>query len=110
MRCPWQLACMIVLGLAACQPVPRPFQPADKSTLDFSNFGIADKLVVFVAGVDGAPPEIDRAISTTLAKNLRDRGVVASTASANPGQSFAGLRNEDQAQRRDYPGLAADRC
>ncbi len=78
-------ACMALLWLAACQPVPRPFQPDDKTAIDFSDFGIADKLVVFVAGIDDAPPELDRAVSTALAEKLRNQGVVASTASANSG-------------------------
>jgi len=78
-------ACVALLWVAACQPLPRPFQPDEKAALDFANFGIADKLVVFVDGIDEVPPDADRAISSALAESLRDRGVVASTATANRG-------------------------
>jgi hypothetical protein len=77
--------CVLSVLLASCQPLPRPFQPDDKAIADFAAFGIADKLVVFVAGIDDAPVALDRAVSDALAERLRRQGIVASTASANRG-------------------------
>ncbi len=74
-----------ILLVTSCQPIPRPFQPDDKSDIGFSEFGIADKLVVFVAGIDDVPAGIDQAISDTLAEKLRRAGVIASTTTANSG-------------------------
>jgi hypothetical protein len=69
---------------AACQPLPRPFQPDDKSRVDLSGLGgVADKLVVFVAGIDDAPPALDRAVRGALAERLGEYGVAASERAAN---------------------------
>lgn len=94
----------MVLGMVACQPIPRPFQPDDKSAMDFSEFGIADKLVVFVAGIDDAPAGIDYAVSEALADRLRGSGVIASTETANSGSYI--LICETQEERSGAVTLA----
>jgi hypothetical protein len=75
---------LLAWAAAACQPLPRPFQPEDKSRVDLSGFGgVADKVVVFVAGIDDAPPAFDRAVRGALAKRLGEYGVAASERVAN---------------------------
>lgn len=70
--------------LAACQPVPRPFLPDDKA-VDVTGIAIADKLGVFVAGVDDAPAAMSAALSAALVARLHARGIPASTTGANRG-------------------------
>jgi len=70
--------------LAACQPVPRPFQPETKSAADFAGFtGVADKLGIFVAGIDNAPAGLDRAVVGALVEGLHSRDIAASDRVAN---------------------------
>jgi len=76
-------ATIAVLG--ACQPVPRIFQPDQKATLEFADFAMADKRVVFVAGIDNAPPAIDRALVAALVERLQAHDIAASATTANRG-------------------------
>ena len=71
--------------LSACQPVPRIFQPDQKAGLEFADFAIADKLVVFVAGIDNAPAAIDRALVAALVERLQAHDIAASATTANRG-------------------------
>ena len=75
-------ACVV---LTNCQPIPRIFQPDDKSRADFSDFAIADKLGVFVAGIDNAPPGLDQGLVAALVDRLQARDIAASATSANRG-------------------------
>ena len=80
----WLAVGLAVAFLAACQPVPRPFLPDDKA-VDVTGIVIADKLGVFVAGIDDAPAAMNAALSAALVARLHARGIPASTTSANRG-------------------------
>jgi len=82
----WGKLVWLVVGftLAACQPVPRPFLPGDKA-VDVTGIAIADKLGVFVAGIDDAPAAMNAALSAALVARLHARGIPASTTGANRG-------------------------
>lgn len=75
------LATGLVLG--ACQPMPRPFQPDDKGITDRSRLPIDDKVGVFVAKVEGAPPAADWALTGALVERLHALDIPASRATAN---------------------------
>lgn len=76
------LAALLALAVAACQPVPRPFQPSSKGTANLLLAPAADSSVL-VAPVIGAPaPQRDQ-LAELVAAALRDRDVPASTRSAS---------------------------
>ena len=76
-------------ALAACEARPRVFaartpRPRDPPRLvDVRDFAVADKLGVFVAGVDGAPEALDSALRPALVERLLAHDVAASAQSAN---------------------------
>lgn len=67
----------------ACQPLPHPFQPDRKAAVMESVAPIDDKVGVFVAGIDEAPPAMERILSGAVAVALNDQAIPASTGSAN---------------------------
>jgi len=77
------VAAIAVLG--ACQPVPRIFQPDQKAALEFADFAMADKRVVFVAGIDNAPAALDGALIAALVERLQAHDIAASATTANRG-------------------------
>lgn len=75
-------AALLALIVAACQPVPRPFQPSSKVAANPLLAPTADSSVL-VAPVIGAPaPQRDQ-FAELVAAALRDRDVPASTRSAS---------------------------
>jgi hypothetical protein len=75
----------VALAVAACQPLPRPFLPADKASRDTTRLPFDDKLGLFVAGIDDVPAALSEAVASRLADRLLDLGIPASPASANRG-------------------------
>ena len=65
--------------LAACQPLPHPFQPEHKP-LPATSPGPRTALVV--DPLSGEPEEATRQLAELLASDLRDRGIAAMTESA----------------------------
>ena len=74
---------VLLLLVAACQPLPRPFRPDAKPAGLAGLAGIADKVGVFVAGIDQAPPALDQAVRTGLARRLGELDIAASATTAN---------------------------
>ncbi len=74
---------LLVVSLLACQSRPHVFRPPDRdqglAVLD----GMADKLGVFVAGIDQAPPPLDAAVREGLAARLGELDIAASAGTAN---------------------------
>lgn len=71
-----------MLAVAACQPVPRPFQPSSKVAANPLLAPTADSSVL-VAPVIGAPAPQREQLPELVAAALRDRDVPASTRSAS---------------------------
>ena len=72
-----------LLSIAACQPLPQPFQPADKDANPLLWPGARTGIVV--KEIAGAPAS--RALAGEMARALREADVVASATSGNR-QSF----------------------
>ena len=72
-----------LLSVAACQPLPQPFQPADKDANALLWPGARTGIVV--KEIAGAPAS--RALAGEMARALRETDVVASTTAGNR-QSF----------------------
>ena len=72
-----------LLSIAACQPLPQPFQPADKDANPLLWPGARTGIVV--KDIAGAPAS--RALADEMARALREVDVVASATSSNR-QSF----------------------
>ena len=81
----WQcgLACALVLALsaalAACGDLPRPFQPAEKSTQAWSAPGDIAWGSILVPPIAGLPPAQSAALADELVEALQVREVPAST-------------------------------
>ena len=93
------------LALAACEARPLVFGPSidrldDPSRLiDTGDFALADKLVVFVNGIDNAPQALDAALRPALAERLLSLDIGASVQSANRASYIL-----EAAARRDAGG------
>ena len=72
-----------LLSIAACQPLPRPFQPADKDANRLLWPGARTGIVV--KEIAGAPAP--RALAVEMARALRETEIVASATAGNR-QSF----------------------
>ena len=69
--------------LLACQSRPHVFRPGDREQGLAALDGVADKLGVFVAGIDQAPPPLDAAVREGLAARLGELDIAASAGAAN---------------------------
>ena len=74
-------AALAGLALAACQPLPRPFQPDDKATLrammrDVEVVDNGPDPTVVLASVNGAPGDGDLKLSRSMRRALDDFGVL----------------------------------
>ncbi|MEE8516781.1 MAG: hypothetical protein V3T02_09110 [Alphaproteobacteria bacterium] len=87
--------------IAACQPLPQPFAPADK----FANRLLAPGLRtgtatdgitgIHVRPIEGAPKPVDAALARAMAKALRDLDVAAGTRARNRDSLFLVGRAEN---------------
>ncbi|MFN3461461.1 MAG: hypothetical protein ACK4ZN_10675 [Oceanibaculum sp.] len=77
------LLCLLALTLAACQPLPQPFQPADKDRAANPLLEIPGGEGVMVLPVVGTAPEAGQeaaiALARAIARALNDQGLPAST-------------------------------
>src|SRR5258708_34342066 len=73
---------MLVLAVAACGELPRPFQPEYKTDDNFSLMPI-DKAGMVVRPVDGLPPAAAEAFTHALIDALRREDVAAMTGPGN---------------------------
>lgn len=65
---------------AACEQLPRPFQPTHKPTLALAP---GPRSALIVGPIEGGPPDTAAALGELLAKRLRDRDIAATTRSGN---------------------------
>lgn len=95
------LALALPLVMAACQPLPQPFQPADKTIAANPLLDLPGGKGVMVLPVAGTAPEAGPEAAITLAraiaKALNDQGLPAST-TGNAGSLV--LRGEADLQER----------
>lgn len=82
----WPLACLVVLlALAACGPVPRPFQPLDKAAPDPVTQSLGARAGILVHPVDGLASGPAAALSRHLVAALWARDIPASARYGNRG-------------------------
>ncbi|WP_374633076.1 hypothetical protein [Ferrovibrio sp.] len=79
------LACMALL--AACQPLPQPFQPDSKVPGEFPLTMPIGEVSLYVAPVTGAEPPLDSDLAARVAAALLAREIPASTATRSLGSS-----------------------
>lgn len=78
----WVPVVLILLALAACGPVPRPFQPEIKR--DDALFLLRNGSQLQVLPLEQAPPGTSEAFAERLVRALRFRGLTATTGSDGP--------------------------
>ncbi len=98
------LAGMAGAVIAACQPLPQPFVPADKSANPLLAPGLrtgtaTDGITgIHVRPIEGAPKPVDAALARAMAKALRSLDVAAGTRAHNPKSLFLVGRAEKVAK------------
>ncbi len=97
------LVSILAVGVAACQPVPRPFQPDDKqlNAADFARLGTRGGILVQGASLGDAV--LDRRFAGLLAAALRDAGVPALSSDHDPTNRyvFSGTLQDNGFGRRE---------
>lgn len=78
----WSPVLLILLALAACGPVPRPFQPEVKR--DNALFLLRNGSQLQVLPLEQAPPGVSDAFAERLVRALRFQGLTATTLSDGP--------------------------
>ncbi len=76
---PLALGLILCVALAACGDLPRPFQPADKSTQAWLGPGDIAWGSILVPPIGGLPADRSRALADEVVKALQVRDVPAST-------------------------------
>ncbi len=87
------------LALAACGPLPRPFQPDDKDLADNPLLRLTDFGGVIVPPAFGLTEAPSRALAEAVAKALRDLDVPANVKAGNPQSLILDLQADMQAGR-----------
>jgi len=87
------------LALAACGPLPRPFQPDDKELDDNPLLRLTDFGGIIVPPAFGLADAPSRALAEAVAKALRDLDVPANVKAGNPQSLILDLQAEMQAGR-----------
>ncbi|MBL8833307.1 MAG: hypothetical protein JNL71_13030 [Rhodospirillales bacterium] len=87
------------LALAACGPLPRPFQPDEKALDDNPLLRMADFGGVIVPPAFGLPEDQSRALAEAVAKSLREFDVPANVRAGNPRSLILDLQAERVAGR-----------
>ncbi len=86
------LALFVALALAACGPLPRPFQPDDKTAEDNPLLLLPDFGGVVVPPAAGLPDAAARALAEAVAEALRDADVPANVRAGNPSSLILDLQ------------------
>jgi len=93
----------VLVAVAACQPVPRPFQPEDKrlNAADFTRLGTRGGIIV--KGADLHDPVLTERFAAMVAAALRDAGVPALSGQENASSRYvlAGTLNDDALSSRE---------
>jgi len=76
----------LALAAAACQPVPRPFQPESKVTTPERPVDLGPRAGMLVAEIEGAPEETSGRLRALVAAALRDLDLPAATEAAEVGR------------------------
>lgn len=87
------------LALAACGPLPRPFQPDDKELAENPLLRLTDFGGIIVPPAFGLADAPSRALAEAVAKALRDLDVPANVKAGNPQSLILDLQAEMQAGR-----------
>ncbi len=87
------------LALAACGPLPRPFQPDDKELADNPLLRLPDSGGVIVPPAFGLADGPARALAEAVAKALRDLDVPANVKAGNPQSLILDLQAEIETGR-----------
>lgn len=74
---------LVALALAACGPIPRPFQPEEKDAIANPLLRLPDHGGVVVPPVAGLPEGEGRALAEAVAEALRGHDIPANTRSGN---------------------------
>ncbi len=93
------LAALLALALAACGPLPRPFQPDEKTPDDNPLLLLPDFGGVVVPPAFGLPDEPARAFAEAVAEALRRADVPANVKAGNPSSLILDLQVEVAAGR-----------
>lgn len=93
------LAALALIGLAACQPVPRPFAP-DAGAPANPLLVLDDRAGIVVLDVDGVPPAVARELPGATVAALHALNVPATTRSANASSRFLYAQAETTSVRR----------
>lgn len=93
------LALAGAVALAACGPLPRPFQPDEKALDENPLLRMADFGGVIVPPAFGLPDGPSRALAEAVAKSLRESDVPANVRAGNPRSLILDLQVEQAAGR-----------
>ena len=113
-RSTWRGAMPLALGLvacvalAACGDLPRPFQPADKSTKAWSGPGDAAWSSILVPPISGLPAQQSAALVDEVVKALNLRDVPASTHASGRGSIVLAGRVSVSAGKLRWSLIAPD--
>ena len=87
---------LLAVCTCACQPIPRPFQPFEK-TVSLDGTAIERNYSLLLGGVVGASAELESHLLTRLAANLEELGILSSRSASNRGSmTLWGSLNEQQ--------------
>lgn len=78
--------------LAACQPLPQPFQPAQSKKETNPLLRLPDRAGILIRPVKGLPPDTAQSLSVAIAASLVKRNIPAFTETGNPGSLILGGR------------------
>ena len=73
---------LVLACVFACQPIPRPFVPAEKG-ISFEDQPIAGHFSLFLDGIDGVSDEWETLVLTKLSFYLEEMGILSSRHSSN---------------------------
>ena len=76
------LPCFLILAVAACGPLPRPFKAENGQGVESPFQAIRDSVGVVVAPVRDAPPAVAGPLADMLVEKLAGKGIPATTSSA----------------------------
>ena len=100
----WSVVLVFLATVGACQPLHRPFQPESKTAALEGYLEPGPRAGLIVANLSGLPELPSQRLAALVAANLRDRGIAASTGSAE--RSRFQLRGH--AEREHDPFAAPD--